>query len=191
MKPTSASTSLERVLKDLRGQYFRAVDEAHEPEDLTAERLLLVIAGGECFALMLVDVRELSRVPELVPLPGAPLSLVGVTSIRGRMVAVLDLAVLLGGAPAERLTPRARLLTLRADDRFALLCDAAPEVLRPSGAAVAGALAVRGYDDVVRGEIAIDDDPTVGDLATRPRLLHVPALLELARVRIAGQRAFR
>lgn len=53
-------------------------------------------AGGERLALRLRDLAGLQSLGRLVPLPGGPRGLTGMVGLRGRAVAVYDLASLLG-----------------------------------------------------------------------------------------------
>jgi len=57
--------------------------------------------GGEEYAVMAADVREVLEIRELTRVPNAPDYLPGVTSLRGRMLPVIDLYTRLGLKPAE------------------------------------------------------------------------------------------
>lgn len=59
-----------------------------------------VRAGGEHYALPIGGVREIAEVDRLTPVPGAPVGVLGVWSLRGDVVAVIDLATVLGLQPA-------------------------------------------------------------------------------------------
>jgi purine-binding chemotaxis protein CheW len=56
-------------------------------------QLLTFIAGGQEFALSILDVREIAQYRPLTPVPSAPASLRGVMNLRGTVVPVIDLAV--------------------------------------------------------------------------------------------------
>jgi len=89
----------------------------------------------ELFALPLTDIRELLAPPPLTFVPRAPRAALGLASVRGELVTVLDLGVRFGkrAAPidpaAER---RARVLLVRAPDgeTLGLLVDAVERVVR-------------------------------------------------------------
>jgi chemotaxis signal transduction protein len=59
---------------------------------------------------------------EPAPLPHAPKSVLGVVSIQGRMLTVLDPAILLGEEVASG-TPHSHILALRGDEQLALAAD--------------------------------------------------------------------
>ncbi len=55
-----------------------------------------VRAGGEHYALPVGGVREIAKLSQITPVPGAPPGVLGVWNLRGDVMAVLDLATLLG-----------------------------------------------------------------------------------------------
>ncbi len=142
-----SSAQLERVLLDLRREYLRSL-EAPAPDDVGFEGLLRVRAGGQGLLLRLVDLREIVRVPERVPLPGRGER--SLAPVRGRLLAVADLGTLALGC-ASTLGAQARLCTLRADDQAAVLVEAVIDVGRGAEAEVARALAEGGPGAALRG----------------------------------------
>ncbi len=72
--------------------------------------------GGEHYALPVDDVREITPVGELTPLPGATRPFIGVRNLRGEVLPVIDLADLLGvqGAGEPQRLVVAQAGTLRA-----------------------------------------------------------------------------
>jgi len=60
-----------------------------------------VRAGNEHYALPVAGVREIAKLGEITPVPGAPAVVLGVWNLRGDVMAVLDLATLLGLGGAE------------------------------------------------------------------------------------------
>jgi purine-binding chemotaxis protein CheW len=94
-----------------------------------AIEVVVFTQGGEPYALETRYVREVVRLTDCTPLPGAPPFLVGVLNLRGELLAVLDLRSFLGfeGAGGER----AWVLVLGAERaEFGLRVDAALEVRR-------------------------------------------------------------
>jgi purine-binding chemotaxis protein CheW len=59
-----------------------------------------VRVAGEDYALPVNDVLEVAEYGDVVPVPGAPASILGVRNLRGQVLPVLDLARVLGLPPS-------------------------------------------------------------------------------------------
>jgi len=107
-----------------------AAREGREETPLVRE-LLRVEVGGAPYALPIERVREIVRLRPLTPVPRVPPLVLGVISLRGQIVQVLDLRQALGEAHA---TPgrRARIVVLHGEggEVAGLLVDAVRDVLR-------------------------------------------------------------
>lgn len=101
------------------------VVEAAEPLELLAFRV-----GVETYAIETRHVREVGRLANLTPLPGAAPALVGVTSLRGEILAVFDLRHLFAiGKPGW--SELSRLVVVGGEDpEFGLLADQVLDVTR-------------------------------------------------------------
>lgn len=55
-----------------------------------------VRCGGEHYALPVAGVREIAELGQITPVPGAPTAVLGIWNLRGDVMAVLELATLLG-----------------------------------------------------------------------------------------------
>jgi purine-binding chemotaxis protein CheW len=131
--------------------------------------------GNEEYALETRHVREVVRLADWTPLPGAPAFLLGVLNLRGDILAVLDLRSFFGivgrGEPGASATGAARVLVLGTERaEFGMLADAArevravraDEVLEPPGSlAGAGREYVRGVTKealvVLDGAVLLQD----------------------------------
>lgn len=74
-----------------------AVESADQPEMPT--RFVAFRVAGETYALDVLRVREVLRTADIVPVPGAPDSVLGVINLRGSIVPVVDARHRLGLAP--------------------------------------------------------------------------------------------
>lgn len=133
--------------------------------------LIALRIGGDRFALPLQELAELQRGRRIVALPGASAELLGIAGIRGRAVAVYDLARLLGysGASGERwlaLSAGAEPLAF-AFDGFEGLRQVAPAAISASS----GGAHVRGVAHLDSGAYA---------------LVSVVSLVAAQRERVAG-----
>ena len=126
----SAADTAERW-EDLARSAARARAADASPEQL--RQLLSFDLSGSPYALPVERVREIVRLRTVTPVPRVPPHVLGVISLRGEIVQVIDLRVRLGLA-AERPGPRARILVVHGeDDRIGgLLVDAVTEVLSVS-----------------------------------------------------------
>jgi purine-binding chemotaxis protein CheW len=104
---------------------------------------------------------------EPVPLPHAPLAVLGVVSVRGRMLTLIDPLVLLGEQRINGASALPRfILALRGDEQLALAADyvegsikISPESINPieRSAGGASAEAVRGVASGEQGQIIVLD----------------------------------
>jgi len=111
----------------------RAAAHAREARDesTSLRELLWVEVGGEPYALPIERVREIVRMCPLTRVPRAPALVLGVISLRGEIVQVLDLRRALGAA-APPPTRRSRIVVLHSEagEIAGWLVDAVSQVLR-------------------------------------------------------------
>jgi purine-binding chemotaxis protein CheW len=113
--------SHRRVLRE-RAELLSRRDEAVADEGRIMPVLEFTL-GDERYAVDATAVREVCRVKAITPVPSTPEHIAGVMAVRGRIVAVVDLAVLVA-APACVLGEDTMGIVLRADDmEFAVAAD--------------------------------------------------------------------
>jgi purine-binding chemotaxis protein CheW len=101
---TRLSPERARAVMDERARAL-----AHPAAVATADTAMLTVlafsAGEERYGIEAHHVREVARLTDLTPLPGAPDFLAGVINLRGRILAVIDLRTFLGagGSGAARI----------------------------------------------------------------------------------------
>lgn len=147
-----------------------------EPTAPAAGAVLLRL-GSSRYAVGMPDVAEVATVPAVTRIPGSPPWLPGVANWRGRMLPVLDLRPLLGGAVVP-LASSARLVVVGRGDLVAgLVAEAVPGVHDapvddvepvPTTLPAEAAQLVRGQVADARGPIAVLDVAAV--LALRERV---------------------
>ena len=97
-----------------------------------SRKLQLVQAGENQFGIFADQISAIVEWQEPAPLPHSPNSVLGVVSIQGRMLTVLDLAKLASGELLDD-TPRKflrHLIALRGDEQLALAIEALGEVVK-------------------------------------------------------------
>jgi purine-binding chemotaxis protein CheW len=82
--------------------------------DLEVERAVVVRLGETEFGIDVRRVREVLRMPAITRLPFPPPTILGIVSIRGTLVPVMDLGARLLGCPADR---QGRLVVVRDPER--------------------------------------------------------------------------
>ena len=110
-------------------------------DDVTAEgsvrRLQVLRAGSRYFGIPAENISTIVGWHEPTPLPDAPQSVLGVVSVQGRMLTVLDLARLTAGKAdgndAARGTAE-HIVALRGDEQLALAVNEVSEVMELSSA---------------------------------------------------------
>ena len=111
----------------------RAAARAREArgEPAVLRELLCLEVGGEPYALPIERVREIVRMCPLTKVPRAPALVLGVISLRGQIVQVLDLRRALSAAAAPP-TRRSRIVVVHSEagEIAGWLVDAVSEVLR-------------------------------------------------------------
>lgn len=105
---------------------------ANEPEDTTELEIELLSfrLGEEAYTVLVKDVQEVLKVRDLTPVPNAPSYILGVTSLRGTMLPVVDLCKRLGLAPGPR-DEKSRIIVVSLDEEeVGLIVDRVTGVLR-------------------------------------------------------------
>lgn len=87
-----------------------------EKRDATRE-LRVMFAGSHCLGVFADEIEAIADWRTPAPLPDAPNGVLGVASIRGRMLTVLEATVLLGVAAA---VAPGKIVALRGDEQLAL-----------------------------------------------------------------------
>lgn len=107
-------------------------DQGHSIEanaEPVARTLQLLRAGSFQFGIFADEIATIVAWREPAPLPHAPKSVLGVVSIQGRMLTVLDLATLHGDETVASDTPGQHIVALRGDEQLALAVDAVGETI--------------------------------------------------------------
>lgn len=100
-------------------------------EDLAGQIVVLRVQNSD-YGVPIARVQEIVRVPEITPLPEAPVHIVGLINLRGRVLPVLDLPARLGLGHSAA-TRRSRVVVVKADDGkqdIGLLVDGVTKVLK-------------------------------------------------------------
>jgi purine-binding chemotaxis protein CheW len=95
--------------------------EFSDPE--RQRKLQFLQSGLLQFAIFEEAIATIADWREPTPLPHAPPAVLGVVSIQGRMLTVLDLGVLFSEAESRGATPRGKIIAFRGDEQLALAVE--------------------------------------------------------------------
>jgi purine-binding chemotaxis protein CheW len=110
----------------LQSQLRPVVEEPREEPEIWVSFEL----AGETYALPVTRVQEVLRISSITRVPHAPAPIRGITNLRGRVLAVVDLRVRLG-LPPSPLEPQSRIVVVSSRERsIGLLVDSARQVVR-------------------------------------------------------------
>lgn len=85
----------------LQAAASREEQEAASEESLPQVELLTMLVGNETYALAVNDVEEIVELRSITPVPNAPPPVAGIVSVRGTIVAILDVRERLGASPPQ------------------------------------------------------------------------------------------
>jgi purine-binding chemotaxis protein CheW len=153
-----------------------------EEGNMDFQPLLIFDLDGARFALDAMRVRESVWLPELTPVEEAPPWIIGIFSLRGRIIPVTDLHLRFGH-PARRYSPDDRVVVLEADNLLmGLIVSEVHAVIELPCDAIQPPpqfdTAPPGPTHLIAGEARIGDDLVA--LLDISRLTHLPEGLELA-----------
>jgi purine-binding chemotaxis protein CheW len=139
---TPAATEIQLSKVEETAVEAPGIESAPAPEGAAGEihaqeiEMLSFRLGSEEYVLPVEDVREVLKSRELTIIPNSPLHVLGVTSIRGAVLPVIDLGRRLGLPPAVR-DEKARIIIISPDDEEAgILVDRVTGVVRLSPDAI-------------------------------------------------------
>jgi len=160
LEETARSSQSARSGNDMRVEEIRALEEkllglkknlllGAATIDLGNEEralnFLVMRVGGNLFAAPISYVDEVVELPALLPLQDSVKTIAGLCNYHGRMLAVIDVAELTGGAKTTIASNRVLVVCEVAPRAFALLVDEALEVI------VASSQSVTLADEVMTG----------------------------------------
>lgn len=107
--------------------YLRRADDRRAQQ---RRGVLTFIAGGETYGIEILAIREIIKPREITEVPRAPRFLLGILTVRGMVMPIVDLRLRLR-LEAAALTREARILVvMHNNERFGLLVDAVRDVVR-------------------------------------------------------------
>ena len=101
-----------------------------------SSRWLRFQLSGQSYAVELLKVQEVQRVPDIMPVRGAPSHMLGIMNLRGQIISVVDLSQCLG-LPGDALTDAARIIVIESkNETIGLRVSSVAEVIAVRESAV-------------------------------------------------------
>jgi purine-binding chemotaxis protein CheW len=130
---------LVRRSEAIKRRLTRRREEGERTNQVPTERInrwLRFQMQGQSYAVELLKVQEVQRVPDIMPVRGAARHVIGVMNLRGQVIAVIDLGLCLGLA-LEPQTEASRVIVLETqEETVGLLVSAVAEVISLSERAI-------------------------------------------------------
>ena len=115
------------MLKELLLKKAKGLPVVDKPVDV--HRFIEARIGEVIFAVELDNVKELVGVPSIGPVPGAPFNILGIFSLRGEIVTVLDIREKFNVSNVMK-TPLSRVIVISVfQELIGLFVDEAPRIL--------------------------------------------------------------
>jgi purine-binding chemotaxis protein CheW len=128
----------ERQNKDAKKVIVEVAKKAARPESkiVPMEQLVVFELDKEEYASVITDLREIIRIPEITPIPGAPVFIRGLLNLRGQIVMVIDLEKRFHLVREHPKEPKHIIIVEVEDSIFGITVDEVTGVLRVPEASI-------------------------------------------------------
>jgi purine-binding chemotaxis protein CheW len=114
----------EKIIEEMREEYWRGLSEAEERRDDDAAQLLLALVGGERFAMEAKLCRTIIKAGKVTRVPRMPSYVLGVINLRGEIISVVDLAQVVRAEKESSRDQKSRLIVVESKGvRVSFLVD--------------------------------------------------------------------
>jgi purine-binding chemotaxis protein CheW len=115
--------------EDIISEVAQRTAEKEETVVLT-EQFVTFVLDKEEYASLITDLREIIKIPDIVPIPGAPDFIRGILNLRGQIVVVIDLEKRFKLARSHQIEPRHIIIAEVGESVFGIVVDEVTGVLR-------------------------------------------------------------
>jgi purine-binding chemotaxis protein CheW len=122
---TNIRTNPKDVVQEVAQKARREAEKVVPTEQLVTFNL-----DREEYASIITDLREIIKIPEIVPVPGAPVFIKGIFNLRGQIIAVIDLEKRFSLDREHKIDPQHIIVAEVGDTAFGLMVDEVTGVLR-------------------------------------------------------------
>jgi purine-binding chemotaxis protein CheW len=125
--PNVAREVIAEVAKKVRKQ---------EDKIIPTEQLVTFELDKEEYASIITDLREIIKIPDIVPIPGAPEFIRGILNLRGQIIVVVDLEKRFHLKRDHEISPQHIIIAEVEDSVFGILVDEVTGVMRVPQASI-------------------------------------------------------
>ncbi len=164
----------KQVIQEVAAQAGRKEEKMVETIQLVSFEL-----DKEEFASRIGDLREIIKIREIVPIPGAPAFIAGILNVRGQIVIVVDLEKRFSLKRDHEATPQHIIIVEVENTVFGILVDEVTGVLRVPTTSIKqtpGLITSKIHADYLKGVVVLEGETRkesagTGETATAARLL--------------------
>lgn len=131
-KPKIKPATKKRAESEVEEVITEVVKEAKKEEEkiVPTEQLVTFELDKEEYASIITDLREIIKIPEIVPIPGAPEFIEGILNLRGQIVVIINLEERFNLEREHQVTPRHIVIAEVQDSVFGIIVDEVTDVMR-------------------------------------------------------------
>ena len=142
--PAAGADGLSAGIRKRGEELRRRIAARRKAEEVAAaakvgeksSRWLRFQLSGQSYAVELLKVQEVQRVPDIMPVRGAASHMLGIMNLRGQIISVVDLSQCLG-LPSDTLTEAARIIVIESkNETIGLRVSSVAEVIAVRESAV-------------------------------------------------------
>lgn len=134
-----------------------------ETKIIPTEQLVTFELDKEEYASIITDLREIIKIPEIVPIPGAPEFIRGILNLRGQIVVVIDIEKRFHLAREHPVEAKHIIIAEVEDSVFGVIVDEVTGVLRVPMADIKptpSLITSKIRADYLKGVVVLEEEPT-------------------------------
>lgn len=134
-----------------------------ETKIVPTEQIVTFELDKEEYASIITDLREIIKIPEIVPIPGAPEFIRGILNLRGQIVVVVDIEKRFNLKREHPIGPKHIIIAEVGDSVFGIIVDGVTGVMRVPAASIKpppSLITSKIRADYLKGVVILEEEPT-------------------------------
>jgi purine-binding chemotaxis protein CheW len=163
--PNSEAKTAQSKMKTAQNIVERVAKKQSKPEEkvVPTEQLVTFGLDQEEYAAIITDLREIIRIPDIIPIPGAPPFISGILNLRGQIVVVVDLEKRFKLERTKPQDPNHIIIAEVGESVFGIIVDEVTGVIRVPKASIKPApslIASKIQSDYLKGVVVMGEQST-------------------------------